>query len=75
MTYDYLKSARLSDLATAALAPASGIAGRLSAFEALRARLGETAGAGWLDYSAAERLAISRAASLNLRATGFIAPI
>ncbi len=73
-TLEYLESARLGDLAAAALAPASGIAGRLSCFEALRARLGELAGGGWLDCSAAERLAISRAANLDLSAAGFIEP-
>ena len=76
MTFDlaYLKSAPLGELAMAALDPASGIFGRLLAFKALRARLGETAGAGWLDFSAAERLAISRAASLDLSVAGFISP-
>ena len=72
MTYDYLKSARLSELATAALDTSADIAGRLSAFEALRARLGEIAGAGWLGYSAAERLAIFEASALDLARFGFI---
>ncbi len=73
MTFDYLVSARLGELATAALDTSADIAGRLSAFEALRARLGELSGSGWLGYSAAERLAISRAASLDMSAAGFIA--
>ena len=72
MSYEYLKAARLAELATAALDTSADIAGRLSAFEALRARLGEIAGSGWLDYSAAERLAINRAASLDISAAGFI---
>ena len=72
MSYDYLRSARLGELATAALDTSADIAGRLSAFEALRARLGELAGAGLLDCSQPERLAIYRAASLDLSAAGFI---
>ncbi len=72
MTYDYLKAARLSALASAALDTSADIAGRLSASEALAARLGEIAGAGWLGYSAAERLAIFEASALDLSAAGFV---
>lgn len=73
MTYDYLKSARLSELAAVALDTSADIAGRLGASEALAARLEEIAGSGWLSFTPAEREAIKQASRLDLARFGFIA--
>lgn len=69
--YERLKLAPLGDLATAALDTSADITGRLSAFEALAARLGEIPGI-WAGLSEAERSAIRSACALDLAAAGFI---
>lgn len=70
MDYRELRAASLADLAGMALDTARAPVTRLSPWESLSARIGET-GTDWAGFDPTERAAIRRALALDLSRHGF----
>ena len=64
----------LSDLATVAMDAAANPTARLANWEALHARVGETAGATWGRMAESDRRVVREAMSTNLSGLTFAAP-